>query len=298
MKEKKSLACEICKFNGSLRFIGFGVISPWIRELAGLSFKNRSRLFYCTNCKCAFFSYRYSPPQLYLIYSNYRSELYNRIRNRWEKWYSLEYVLGHGDIELISKRNQLVKTFLDDAGVENVQSILDVGGDRGQFLAEYKAEKKVVLEMSHHSLEKGVIRKEKLFDSDRFDLIQYCHVLEHVTEPLVEIQTLLRHTNLLYIEVPNGIPTSSRARRNFLRFHIFNFISLNPHGWRVLTKPAAGRGHVKQVLKQSEHINFFSEDSFKVIAKMLNLNVQTAITLIPTPDGSVAEVIQVLLEKN
>ena len=63
MKEKKPLACEICRFNGSLRFIGFGVISPWIRELAGLSFKNRSRLFYCTNCKCAFFSYRYSPPR-------------------------------------------------------------------------------------------------------------------------------------------------------------------------------------------------------------------------------------------
>jgi 2-polyprenyl-3-methyl-5-hydroxy-6-metoxy-1,4-benzoquinol methylase len=298
LKKKNPLGCEICKMNYSLQFIGFGVISPWIRELAGISFKHRSKLFFCTNCKSGFFSYRYSPPQLYLIYSKYRSDLYNGIRNRWEKWYSLEYALGHGDVELILKRNHLVKTFLDDAGAENLESILDVGGDRGQFLAEYKAKKKVILEMSHHSLEKGVTRIDTLIDSDRFDLIQYCHVLEHVAEPLLELKTLLRHTNLIYVEVPNGVPLSSRSRRSFLRFHIFNFISLNPYGWRLLTKPAAGRGHVNQVLRQSEHINFFSEDSFKVIAKMLNVNVKTAITLIPTPDGSVAEVIQVLLEKS
>jgi hypothetical protein len=67
--------------------------------------------------------------------------------------------------------------------------------------------------------------------------------------------------------------------------------------WILDTEPKAGRVNIDGVLIQSEHINFFTEDTFVQIAKRLDARVEIAVSTIPTPDKSTAQVIQVLFTR-
>jgi hypothetical protein len=297
IKIKRLVRCEICDNGINLQFLGYAIISPWVRKLAKISFFTRSKLYFCPKCNSAYFSHRYSVSEINSLYGSYRDESYNALRHKWENWYTSEYSAAHENLTLISKRNALVKDFLMSAKVSNITSVIDVGGDRGQFLSNFESAARYVLEMSHRSLEPGVVRKDKLSNADFFDLILYSHVLEHVVSPIAEIKSLMVHSDAIYIEVPNGLPKTTWFRRNFLFSVFFQIFSLNPMSWKFFSGPAAGRGYSHQILKQSEHINFFSQASFKHFGEALNLTVTIKECLIPTPDGTVSDVLQVLMVK-
>ncbi len=272
----------------------FGVISPWIREIADVK-NRRTSLIFCEHCNGAFFTYRYLDSEMVKLYSDYRGENYVSVRNKWEPWYSSSFNEAHYSIEYLTKRKAILKEFLTYSGILELKSIVDIGGNTGEFIPEISGLiNRYVLDLSNKELPLGVQRIADLNQVDNIDLIIYAHTLEHVSFPWLELEKLANSCKYLYVEVPEGIP-SSNAFRKYRIFQFFAiFLSFSHKAWGRFSRPSAGRKLPASLLRQSEHLSFFSEQTFKVIAKKQGLEVGTRVTKIITPDAQEATVIQAL----
>ena len=288
---KKILKCPIC--SGPVPSNLIVVISPWIRELGVAS--RLSRYSICDNCGTGLFAKRYNPKEMTGIYKNYRGEKYLSIRSKWEPWYSGEYNSNHDSQEWIESRKSSLTNFLAINGITSCNSIVDVGGDRGQYIPDITKEK-IVFDISEKSSTSGVTRYS-LFDELPFsDLIIYAHVLEHVQNPLQELQILFQKTNCLYVEVPYGVPIINKYRKSRFRLLLHLTSSLSRVLWRRTTSPATGRKVISnKMITQSEHLTFFCEESMERLAIKLNAELVLQRTVISTPDLNNGEVIQCLL---
>ena len=283
--------CIICLGDIS-RISAKALVSPWIRQL-GIK-KRISTFLNCSNCGLGFFSYRYIDEEMQCIYKNYRDERYVSTRNRWEPWYDFNYNASHDKEEWVTIRIKTLKNFIDKFEIKP-KTLVDIGGDRGQYIPNLGQEVSVLIDASGKEPVKGVIRKFSLSEVHKPDLILLSHVLEHVSNPLTTLKELFLHSNIVYIEVPFGVPEISRKRRSKIRF-LFKLVStFIPTLWSKSARPATGRKSGEGVLIQSEHINFFTENSLISLAKILESEIKLEVNEISTPDGSRAKVIQCLL---
>jgi hypothetical protein len=276
-----------------MQFSANVVVSPWIRSL-GVHGKRISKYMFCKNCVSGFFDYRYSDNEMSKIYKNYRGENYLNTRYRWEPWYNKAFNEEHDSPEYISMRKESLHKFLINFLPVSLKTVIDIGGDRGQYIPNFGQAESYVIESSSKKLASGVKRLASLAEISRCDLLIYSHVLEHVANPRREVQTLLQYCEYLYVEVPFGVPTISKYRTSKSRFLLKLFASCAPVLWRKFSKPSTGRKSQQGVLVQSEHINFFSENSFRELADSLNLEVHIEVNSIKTPDKAEALVIQCL----
>jgi hypothetical protein len=288
---KKTLVCPICSEPVSSNLIV--VISPWIRELGVAS--RLSRYAICDSCGTGLFSKRYNSEEMTGIYKNYRGEKYLSIRSKWEPWYSSKYNSNHDSQEWIESRKSSLTNFLALNGITSCSSIVDVGGDRGQYIPDITKEK-IVFDISEKSSSSDVTRYSSFDELPFSDLIIYAHVLEHVKNPLQELQLLFQKTNCLYVEVPYGVPIINKYRKSRLRLLLHLTSSFSKTLWRRTTSPATGREVIsKKMIIQSEHLTFFCEESIERLALKLNAELVLQRTVISTPDLNAGEVIQCLL---
>ena len=290
----KFLNCEICL--SPLQLSANAVVSPWVRSL-GVNRRRVSKYMTCNNCFSGFFDFRYSETDMSKIYSNYRGEIYVKARIKWEPWYNQAFNHEHDSADFVSMRQASLYRFLHKLLPNTPKTIVDVGGDRGQYIPNFGQIENYVIESSSKEVVNGVTRLSTLDEKIGYDLILYSHVLEHVAKPREEVEMLLRHSDLLYVEVPFGLPYISKTRKSKIRFLLKIFRSLAPVMWTRSSKPATGRSSQKGVLVQSEHINFFSEKSLQMLADSLDLEVHIEITSINTPDRAEATVIQCLFSR-
>ena len=224
---------------------------------------------------------------------------YTRIRNKWETWYTTQYNQGHESEILVSKRKSVLTDFLVRNGISEVDSVLDVGGDLGQYIPIFQKDtKRFVVDYSDRRLVAGVERVSHLNAVHNLDLVIYAHVLEHVSNPSSELADLLSRTKYLYVEVPLGVPSTSRLRRSHVAQLVGLLLSLTTVGWSLFSKPSAGRTNTAKLLRQSEHLNFFNETTLLRLSQILDCEVKITVNTIPTPDGNVARVIQALFINN
>jgi len=288
---RKPTPCLVCGMPATLE--AKAVLSPWIRQI-GVNRKRTSNYYHCKICDLGFFDYRYTNLEMGYIYSDYRGAAYTHIRNQWEPWYSHDFNDAHDSISWSEMRKKSIKNFLERKLTQNPISIVDVGGDRGQYIPNVGSENLYVLEASNKSLLPGIERIEDLGELHQVGLIIYSHVLEHVSDPLNELKELLNKSHCVYVEVPFGIPIINNARRSRILFFIKFASSFYPRAWKKMTYPSTGRSRVKGILTQSEHLNFFSVKSLEVIGEILDSSVQIEVNEIETPDNAKAKVIQCL----
>jgi Mg2+/Co2+ transporter CorC len=70
--------------------------------------------------------------------------------------------------------------------------------------------------------------------------------------------------------------------------------SLRRKTWILHSAPSAGRNNVADVLRQSEHLSFFSEHSLSFLGQAVSATSRVEVASIMTPDGKVMKVIQAL----
>jgi len=283
--------CPVCEAPASVE--AKAVLTPWIRQF-GLKRTRKPNYAYCKISDFGFFDYRYTSREMSLIYSDYRSVKYTQVRNRWEPWYSQDFNSAHDSIPWSVMRKKSLETFLGKYLSSIPKSIVDVGGDRGQYIPDLGSSKLYVLEASNKALMPGIERVGTLNEVSEIGLIIYSHVLEHVSEPLIVLKELLEKSKFVYVVVPFGIPEINKARRSRIRFALRFGASLSPWMWSKMSNPSTGRSSGKGILTQGEHLNFFSVKSLETMGNILNRSVQIEVNEMQTPDNATARVIQCL----
>ncbi|HXB97242.1 MAG TPA: class I SAM-dependent methyltransferase, partial [bacterium] len=140
----------------------------------------------------------------------YRGERYFRERHRFEWWYGRKAndALGSDPAELAFRRQRMSAVLAAAPGLGPVRSVLDYGGDRGQFIPEGLGQERYVLDLSGAEPLPGVTGLRQAADlgpGRTVDLVMLCNVLEHSSDPaalLAEAGRLLAPGAWLYVELP------------------------------------------------------------------------------------------------
>jgi hypothetical protein len=179
----------------------------------------------------------------------------------------------------------------------NPQILVDYGGDKGQYIPNLGQKKSYVLEVSENDALPGIDRISNLTEIQKPDLVILSHVLEHVSNPKAMLEELLKQSTVLYIEVPFGCPKPDKTKESTTKFIITLISSFNRRLWSSKTQASTGKKSSNRILVQSEHINFFTNETFDVLASYLSASIVCISSSVPTPDGMEANVIQCLMTR-
>jgi SAM-dependent methyltransferase len=283
---RRSIMCPSCESDGELA--AYAVVAHWACELMGHEAPQPTELLDCPRCGLSFYSQRYDEADMAGLYSQYRTESYLRTRQRWEPWYraSINNAFEPSS-PATAQRVQFLEAALRSACGDRVWSVIvDVGGDAGQFFPRRVTGRRVLIDPSNKQLPDGVERVSSLGElGSAPDLIILAHVLEHLTDPLVllsELHEVLVDDGRLYVEVPTDRPattgrdaaTRHGQRLDFLARHRVPFVAADfasGVGRRV------GIRGPFSVIKQSEHLNFFSEGSLSAMLSRVGFDVEYSV---------------------
>jgi hypothetical protein len=295
----RSSNCPICR--EFIKYKSFAIVSPWIRERIKNN-KKTSLFGICQSCFGATFNFRYDQKQMKLIYEFYRDDNYNELRFKWEKWYGKEYQEGHSAEEYINIRKKQISEFLTIYLPSKVFTVVDIGGGNGELIPDdlpsnFGEIKKYVLDISDVIPIANVTKINSLSEIDTCDLVIYSHTIEHVTDPIFELEEMLKHTRNIYIETPYGIPKTSFLNKSFLLTAFFVLLSLNPKLWRNMFSLSVGLKSKVRILRQSEHINFFQVETLKKLADLVNCDSYVRMSFTSNPLGEKHQIIQALFSR-
>lgn len=272
---RASLNCPIC--NGAAVLKSHARLAPFIAELIGSTINQSTKLLSCANCDFDFFEKRYSTDEEEAIYSEYRTGKYLKVRQNWEPWYTNSvneaYVPENPNVD--ARVNFMEEVISHSLAGSSLDLVVDVGGDQGQFFPKRDIRNKVVIDLSNKKLRPGVSRISNIGQlKGQADLIIAAHLLEHLSDPrafLIEMRSHLKPGGYIYLEVPLDRPAirrwhSSDIYARYLKainsksvFVFLDFLTgiLRNFGFTV---PRVG------IVKESEHINYFSAYSLEKIA--------------------------------
>jgi len=169
----------------------------------------------CTSCSFIQTKLPFPDEAIGRLYTDYRSDSYNRERTRYEPEYApMASQAGSCVQEIQARTFGLTRWLTGKLNVENNFSMLDYGGADGKFLPNLPGEK-CVFDISNIAPAGGVKRIHEESGLGSYSYIQLAHVLEHVSYPLVltrKAASFLRDSGYLYIEVPLEVSEEATAR--------------------------------------------------------------------------------------
>lgn len=267
--------CIIC---GSTRMSNYRArIAPFISARVFSGSAPRTSLYRCDNCNMSFFDLRFENKEMEALYSNYRAPEYQKQRQCFEPDYTVELNMniGNNPIELKNRNDNLLNILSQFTDLNRIKSILDYGGDKGQFIPpQLKHTDRYVYEISGTPPIDGIhqISTPNQLQGKTFDLILCNHVLEHVSNPseiISEIKRFARPSTLLYVELPVEGPfrdepsLSGPLKKMILAstpgyqiFKIMRSIIWSIKGYKTIT------GHMH------EHINLFTIEALSTLLQI------------------------------
>lgn len=223
---------------------------PVIEKFVSHRFLPRVNIRVCIRCGFVGPQKTFSYEDLSGLYSDYRSEQYNMDRCSVEPSYSAFMdVVGKCDAELGARLSN-VDEVLRGQNIECIETVMDWGGGDGRFVPRMLSDKMVyILDVSNEKpVNDKFIRVDMLDPQLKFDYVQVCHVLEHVSEPLAFMRNVmgcLKRGGLIYIEVPQD-----RSDADIERF----------------------KKHPDQMVHTiHEHLNIFSENALRELGAAVGL---------------------------
>jgi hypothetical protein len=231
--------------------------APFVATRVPALARERIELVRCPACGLGFFDPRLEDAEVAALYRNYRDAEYQRVRQLHEPGYTPAVNAGLGGEAEIAARTANMRAFLaPHLRLEDVRSVLDYGGDRGQFiLDELSGARRVVYEISGVPVRPGVvaITDWEVAARERYDLVLCNHVLEHASFPgevLRQLAAVAHAGTRFYFEVPLEDPFAPRRPRSAFS------------GLRrlVLAVPALADAYYRRrkLPLLHEHVNLFS----------------------------------------
>jgi Methyltransferase domain len=272
-----SQLCPICGVTGTVQ--AHGRIAPFILQLRGdpKDAPGNTTLCRCDRCDLVYFSHRFDDDTLAAMYSDYRNERYLSIRRRWEPWYSREVNSSmEPGSEAVAERIGFVTNIVGAyVQIDTLRNIVDYGGDEGQFFPMGYSGPKYVIDVSGKRLVAGVQAASSLDElPDRPHLVTAAHLLEHLVDPAAlvkEVRAAVAEDGLLYAEVPLDRPKVRQWHAGAPYRLFLDRVSATRGSWIAAdfiagvarnfgrTVPRLG------IIKQSEHINYFSTQSLQAL---------------------------------
>jgi hypothetical protein len=169
----------------------------------------------CTSCSFIQTRLPFSDDALGRLYTDYRSDSYNRERIRYEPEYAaIASQVGSCTQEIQARTVGLTRWLTEKFSVDSDFSMLDYGGADGKFLPNLPG-KKYVFDISDIAPAEGIIRIRDESELGCYSYIQLAHVLEHVSHPLIltrKAASCLKDSGYLYIEVPQELSDAATTR--------------------------------------------------------------------------------------
>jgi hypothetical protein len=253
----------------------------------------------CGHCGFLFFSHEFTEEEQTQIYGDYRGESYLQNRRRFEPWYTkrVNEAIGHAPEVLSARREHLeglMRSLVDEGLIEPPRRVLDVGGDEGQFIPFVSSlEAAAVLEVSAARPVSGVRQVGSWDDARSFspDTVMLCHVLEHVREPGAMFDravNLVGEGGLIYVEIPLDRPQKiSKIYRSRFQLKWSRLVSRFRWTWIIadlyslVTRRYLGRLLPLGVVKQSEHVGYFTFEALQAGCERRGLTILRSSEYVP-----------------
>lgn len=250
--------CIVC--NSDKLLIYPAITAPFIADRIWHSKPIKVNLMRCKNCGFAFYNPRLDNDEISNLYRDYRSDEYQKNRQKYEPSYTKELneSIGKNEIEIKNRKSNLSKILNENLDVSKIRSVLNFMGDNGQFIADDLVNAgKYVYGISGVTPIKGVKIIKDIPESRnmKFDFIMCCQVLEHVPYPLEileQIKMFSHKDSVFYFEVPIDSP--------------FEFSLITAKYKEVIERILLLFGLLKEfnrVFEMHEHTNHFSINSMK-----------------------------------
>ena len=209
----------------------------------------------CQDCQFIATVFRFTDEQMQRYYHEYMqmhsddgrqhgTYVFHRRRNENDGWYKLAMAYQN-PLYFTTRKNAVIRCLDDKIDIEQINSVLDYGGDLGQYIPdEFQHCRRHVVEIEQRKFVDGVTAVGNPADCEPVDLVMCCHTLEHVSYPndlVVDMLQYLKPGGLLYLEVPNEM----------------NHVAENVNNSKLLAL--------------HEHINIFYPDSLRALLKRNNI---------------------------
>ncbi|MFI5298744.1 MAG: class I SAM-dependent methyltransferase [Polyangiales bacterium] len=261
-------------------------VAPFIVERALGGVWSSSRLMVCRDCDFRFYETRYDDDEAARLYADYRGEQYFRLRHKHEPWYTRAFNEDLGRLGGVEARRAEIATWIaTHRGARPIASVLDYGGDRGQFLPIDPKLDRFVFDISGVEPEPGVtaFSTREAIAGRTFDAIVLSQVLEHVSDVagiLDHVRALAAPTGaIVIVEVPDEhfdlrwLGRSARYQR-----HVDRVLSRQPFARAFDFYSAAVRVKLGMIPplgfpRMHEHINYFEGRSLRAALEKRGLEV-------------------------
>lgn len=261
------------------------IVAPFVSYYAVLAAPFPCQLLECAHCGFRFFDARLTPAEAERLYSGYRGDQYFDVRNRYEPWYSRKINDGIGsDPAEIERRKEVVLDLIKrDFDPPSFPTVLDFGGDRGQFIPAQLGREKFVFELSDAVPESGVMRLGKAeVATRRFEFLMCCGVLEHCSDPAAVVRELVALGSpdaIFYISVPyeryqvSAVPDSGSYRSYLKMLLKFPKLLMLVDFYSTVFRFRWNRVPPGGLVKCHEHLNFFDQASMRALLERAGLRV-------------------------